>query len=337
LPDLTLVLIAVLVGVAWVVALWYLGLYTHPAVLSWQRLARLRGLSDQRPLGERLGDGVPLLRRLQEETDIGRLLTIAGRTESPTGWLLRTAFQAGVVLAITLLLDELAILLGQQPALPPGLGLAAAGAVALLAYVRLRRQAAARQRALDRAIADSLPHLAVMTFHHRLPASEALLLFARCQRNPVLHELLTDVSRRTEEGGQFGGGPGVPAKSRGSTLLASRGVPGGADFAGWGGAGPGAPAPGTALTYERIGQAYGVPMFTALGSAVRRVTERGLSSQDVFSGLARATYAERLAEAKVAAAQVKTLIVVPMGLMIVPVLVLIGAPLVASLGGIFAR
>jgi hypothetical protein len=309
LPDLTLVLIAVLVGSAWVVALWYLGLYTHPAVLSWQRLARLRGLSDQRPLGERLGEGLPLLRRLQEETDIGRLLTIAGRTESPMGWLLRTAFQAGGVLAAALLLDELAILLGQQPALPPGLGLAAAGAVALLAYVRLRRQAAARQRALDRAIADSLPHLAVMTFHHRLPASEALLLFARCQRNPVLHGLLTDVSRRAEEGGQLGGG----------------------------GAGPGAPAPGTALTYERIGQAYGVPMFTALGSAVRRVTERGLSSQDVFSGLARATYAERLAEAKVAAAQVKTLIVIPMGLMIVPVLVLIGAPLVASLGGIFAR
>jgi hypothetical protein len=93
----------------------------------------------------------------------------------------------------------------------------------------------------------------------------------------------------------------------------------------------------TALAYERIGQAYGVPMFSALGSAVRRVTERGLSSQDVYTGLARATFAQRLAEARVSAAQAKTLIVVPMGLMIIPVLVLIGAPLVASLGGIFAR
>ena len=70
---------------------------------------------------------------------------------------------------------------------------------------------------------------------------------------------------------------------------------------------------------------------------MRRVTERGLASQDVYTGLARASYGERLSAARVAAAQTKTLIVVPMGLMIVPVLVLIGAPLVASLAGIFAR
>jgi hypothetical protein len=78
-------------------------------------------------------------------------------------------------------------------------------------------------------------------------------------------------------------------------------------------------------------------MFVALGSAVRRVTERGLAGQDVYTGLARTSYGERLAAARVAAAQAKTLIVIPMGLMIVPVLVLIGAPLVASLAGIFAR
>jgi hypothetical protein len=78
-------------------------------------------------------------------------------------------------------------------------------------------------------------------------------------------------------------------------------------------------------------------MFGALGSAVRRVTERGLTGRDVYTGLAHAIYAERLAEARVTAAQTKTLIVIPMGLMIVPVLVLIGAPLVASLAGIFAR
>jgi hypothetical protein len=78
-------------------------------------------------------------------------------------------------------------------------------------------------------------------------------------------------------------------------------------------------------------------MLLSLGGAVRRVTERGLSSQEVLTGLARATYSERLVQARVAAAQAKTLIVVPMGLMIVPVLILIGAPLVASLAGVFGR
>jgi hypothetical protein len=293
LPDLTRVLIALAAGGAWVAVLWYLGLYTHPAVLSWQRLARLRGLADRRPLGDRIGDRLPLLRRAQAETDVGRLLLIAGRGESPTAWLLRTASFAGVALAAVLALDETSVLTGQGPALPPAAGLVAAGAVALLAYARLRGQARERQRALARAVSDSLPHLAVMTFHHRVPVSEALLIFARCQRDRTLRDLLER-----------------PA---------------------------GSGAHSTALEYERIGQAYGVPMFVALGSAVRRVTERGLAGQDVYTGLARASYGERLAAARVAAAQAKTLIVIPMGLMIVPVLVLIGAPLVASLGGIFAR
>lgn len=301
-PDLTRVLIAAAVGGAWVLVLWYLGLYTHPSVLSWQRLARLRGLADRRPLGDRLGDRLPLLRRAQEETDVGRLLAIAARGESPTGWLLRTASYAGLALAAVLLVDEAAVLTGQTPTLPPALGLAGAGGVALLAYARLRARAAERQRALGRAVADSLPHLAVMTFHHRVPVSEALLIFARCQRDPTLHELLAGDAWRP---------------------LAERQ--------------PGGSARSTALEYERIGQAYGVPMFVALGSAVRRVTERGLAAQDVYTGLARASYGERLAAARVTAAQAKTLIVIPMGLMIVPVLVLIGAPLVASLGGIFAR
>jgi len=302
LPDLTLALIAAAVGGAWVLGLWYLGLYTHPSVLSWQRLARLRGLADRRPLGDRLGDRLPLLRRAQEETDVGRLLAIAGRADSPTGWLLRTAFHAGLTLAAVLLADELALVTGQQPPLPPAAGLVAAGAVAFLAYARLRARAGERQRALGRAVADSLPHLAVMTFHHRVPVSEALLLFARCQRDPTLHRLLAGDAWRT---------------------LVERQ--------------PAAGAQSTALEYERIGQAYGVPMFSALGAAVRRVTERGLTSQDVYTGLARTSYGERLSAARIAAAQAKTLIVIPMGLMIVPVLILIGAPLVASLAGIFAR
>lgn len=307
-PDPTLAGIAALVGGAWVLALWYLGLYTHPAVRSWQRLARLRGLADRRPWGDRLGERLPLLRRAQEETDIGRLLTIAGRGESATAWLLRISFQAGLALSAVLLMDELAILSGRSPALPPAVGLLAAACLALLAYIRLRRQASDRQQALSSAVADTLPNLSVMTFHHRVPAAEALLIFARCQRDQVLHDLLASEAGRHDER---------------TTNLPGVGQP--------------APARSTALMYEQLGLDYGVPMFTALGSAVRRVTERGLTSQDVYTGLARTTYAERLAEAKVAAAQTKTLIVIPMGLMIVPVLVLIGAPLIISLAGIFAH
>jgi hypothetical protein len=161
--------------------------------------------------------------------------------------------------------------------------------VALISYARLHRQAAERRRRLELAVADVLPHLAVLTHHHRLPPGEALLLLARCQADRTLQRLLTE-----------------------------------------------APAPSTAVALEALDHTFGVPVLSALATAVRRVTERGLAGSDVYTSLARTTYAARLARARVAAAQARTLIVIPVGLMIVPVLVLIGAPLVASLTGIFA-
>jgi len=291
--------------------LWYLGFYTHPAVRSWQRLSRLRGMANARPWGERVGQRLPLIRRAQLETDIGRLLDVAGRDESAAAWLLRVAFQSGLALAAVLVLDELALLEGRTAALPPAAGVLAAACLGALAYLRLRRQATDRQRALSNAVSDSLPHLAVMTFHHRVPVSEALLIFARCHREPVLHDVLCAGIHTPAGPGETPGDLPPPLQP---VLPRS-----------------------TAATYEQLGEVYGVPMFGALGSAVRRVTERGLTGRDVYTGLAHATYAERLAEARVTAAQTKTLIVIPMGLMIVPVLVLIGAPLVASLAGIFAR
>src|SRR5215813_14472907 len=231
LPNLTLAAIAALCGAVWVLGLWYLGIYTHPAVRSWQRLARLRGLADRRPWGERLGARLPLFRRVQEETDIERLLAIAGRDESAAAWLLRVAFQAGLALATVLMLDEAALLLGQRSALPPGVGLLAAACLALLAYLRLRRQATDRQQALSDAISDSLPHLAVMTFHHRVPVSEALLIFARCHRERVLYRLLSSDKRALQAASETSRELPPPLRPM--------------------------QASSTAATYERLGQAYG--------------------------------------------------------------------------------
>lgn len=285
--EFRLPLLAALAGLAWLGTLWSLGLYTDPAVRSWRRLARLRGL-EPRPLGEQLGERLPLLRRLQNAADLGRLLAQAGHHRSPGTWLLRTAAQAGVALTAMLLLDE-ASLLASGRLFPLLLAPALAAGVVVLAYARLQRQAAEHRQRLELAVTDALPHLAVLTHHHRLPPGEALLLLARCQADRTLQRLVVD-----------------------------------------------APAPSTAAALEALGPIFGVPAFSALATAVRRVTEHGLASSDVYVGLARTTYAARLARARVAAAQARTLIVIPMGLMTVPVLVLIGGPLVASLAGTFA-
>ena len=191
-----------------------------------------------------------------------------------------------------------------------------AGGIAALAYVHLRNQALARQRHLGRAVADSLPHLAVMTYHHRLPVSEALLVFARCQRDPSLHHFLSEGSWHRLADQELDAAEPIAPENLGP-----------------GASGP----PATASLYERIGRAYRVPMFLALGSALSMVNERGLNSQQVLTRLARDTLNDRAAEARVAAAQTKTLVVVPMGLMIIPILVLIGAPIISNLATMFAK
>jgi hypothetical protein len=313
LSDLTLAGLAAAAGIAWVAALWYLRVTVDPALLSWERLTRLRGLSERAPLGDRLvsrlGARLPLLRNLQAEADVSRLLAIAGEPPSAGAWLFRTSALTAGTLTALLLIDEMTLLSSGRLAFAPGFCLGAAALVGAYSYVRLRARARSRQQRLGQAVGDSLPHLAVMTYHHRVPVSEALVIFARCQRDGSLHRHLLDTSWED-----------VPLARSASQVPQEAGR-----------------HESTALIYERMGQALGVPMFAALGSAVRRVSERGLSSQEVLTRLAYATYSERLAQARVAAAQAKTLIVIPMGLMIVPVLLLIGAPLAASLSGIFAR
>jgi len=309
-------ILAVLVGAAWIAGLRWLGMYSDPAVLAWRRLARLRGLDRRRPVGERLGDRVPILRRLQADTDVGRLLAIAGRDESPTVWLLRTVTYAGAVLVAWLALDEVILVTQHAPGPPPSIGLLLAGGIAALSYVYLRTQAVAHQRHLGRAVADSLPHLAVMSYHHRLPVSEALLVFARCQQDPSLNRFLSDGSWHRLADQEVN-----PVETIRPEVL---------DQAA---SGP----PATAALYERIGRAYRIPMFMALGSALNMVNERGLNSQQVLTRLARDTLNDRAAEARVTAAQTKTLVVVPMGLMIIPILVLIGAPIITNLAALFAK
>lgn len=302
-PDLTFAILAAVVGVIWLLGLWYLGAYTPAAVLAWRRLARMRGLTIERSWGDRLGARLPPLRRLQTETDIGRMLFIAGRKETPSAWFLRTGFVAGLAIVVLLLVDQLGVVAHGSLSYPPAVALLFGVIWGVYGYIRLRNQSQRRQRTLNRAISDSLVHLAAMTFHQRLPASEALLIFSRCQEDGELHRVLNRPEARLPQPA-----PGTPAAQQ-----------------------------GTAGIYERLGGLYDVSMFHVLAAAVRRVSERGLSSRDVYTQLAKSVYGELLADARVQSAQAKTLIVIPMGLMIFPLLLLIGAPLAASMGSLFGR
>src|SRR6266496_259828 len=87
-----LVLPAMIVGAGLLLglALWRAGALTPPPVAAWHRVGRNHGLIDDRPLTERLGERAPFVRRFDDAANIPKLLAIAGRTESATGWMLRT-------------------------------------------------------------------------------------------------------------------------------------------------------------------------------------------------------------------------------------------------------
>src|SRR5256884_3730459 len=84
--------------------LWRAGALTPPPVSAWNRVGRNHGLIDDRPLTERLGERAPFMRSFDDVANIPKLLTIAGRTESATAWVLRT-----VALSVLVMLAGLAM------------------------------------------------------------------------------------------------------------------------------------------------------------------------------------------------------------------------------------
>jgi hypothetical protein len=294
---------AVLLGAA----LWRAGALTPPPVVAWNRVGRNHGLLDDRPLTERLGERAPFVRRFDDAANIPRLLAIAGRTESATAWVLRTVALSLLVTLAGFALELFGFATGGE--LPfPLIYCVGLGAVAFtLGYLLLRIAAQRRQSAIDAGLSGALTELAILTYNHQMSIDQALDLLARAQVDGYLWGLIKDEDWR-----------------RLVILDASRLLP----FR---------EQPFTSISslYERIGQAYGVPMFSLLGSTMRRIDDKGLAPRSVLTNLARAVGANAIAEMQVRSEQSKFRQAVPIGLMIVPLMLLIGYPAWVSLSRAF--
>jgi hypothetical protein len=294
-------------GAAVGLALWRLGALTSPSAVAWNRVGRNHGLIDERPLTERLGQRAPFLRRFDEGANVPRLLAIAGRTESAMAWLLRNIALALVVLLAGLAVDLAVLATSHTLPLPIVYFVLVAVVAFLVGYLRLRIGARRRQAGLQAGLSGALTELAILTYTRQMSIEQALDLLARAQVDGHLWELLRDESWRRL----------VVLDT--SPLLAVRDRP----------------FTSAATIYERIGQSYGVPIFTLLGSSMRRMDDKGLSSRTVLTNLARAVGATDLAEMQVRSEQSKFRQAIPIGLMIVPLLVLIGYPAWVSLSRAF--
>src|SRR5215471_820996 len=287
--------------------LWRAGALTPPPVAAWDRVGRNHGLIDDRPLTERLGERAPFVRSFDDVANIPKLLTIAGRTESATGWVLRTVALSVLAMLAGFAIELIGFASRRQLPFPlfycVGLGVFAFA----IGYLLLRIAAKRRQQALQEGLGGALTGLAILTDNHQMSIDNALDLLARSQADATLWGLLRDEEWRrlvVLDSSRL-----LPFREHAFTSVAS--------------------------IYEKIGQAYGVPMFSLLGSTMRRIDDKGLPPRSVLTNLARTVGSNAIAEMQVKSEQSKFRQAIPIGLMIIPLLLLIGYPAWVSLSRAF--
>ena len=71
-------------------------------------------------------------------------------------------------------------------------------------------------------------------------------------------------------------------------------------------------------------------MFSQVADAAAN-TQVGIAERDMYTRLAKTVYSHRLSEAREHASRAKTLVSIPVAGMLIPLLILLGAPLMTSI------
>ncbi|HYA00231.1 MAG TPA: hypothetical protein VEK76_07745 [Candidatus Binatia bacterium] len=279
-----------------VVGVWALGLarldvFTGADVRAWKRLAGMRGFASPAGRLERVAAKLPPLRRLQEELDLHRLLAVAGWAESPLGFLLRSLLISLLAGALFFGLLLLSLVQNGSWAIPPGTALLVGAMVFLIQLLMLRRQAEVRRTQAGRALGDMMMLVAILTDGRGLQLEDAVRLLSRCVESRSLAEI---------------------ADLRGWQRLVHQ------------------PHQTTIELYRLIAAEYRIPLFAVVADAAANANV-GFSEREIYSRVAASVYADRLAESRFRAARAKTLVTIPVAGMLLPLLVLIGAPVFAAI------
>jgi hypothetical protein len=286
-------LAAVAVVALWAAILSHLDVFTPADVHAWHRLAALRGYAPARGRLERAAARVPMLRRIQDELDLPRLIGVAGRNETAAGFLLRSLFLS--LLSCGLCLTALVVALVQTGGwpLPPAVALLLAGLVFLLQVSWLRSSARAHRDQAGTALGDMLMLVAILTDGRGLQLEDAVRILSRSADHRALQTIVDNRGwERLVEG---------PHRS-------------------------------TIHLYRLIAEAYGIPLFATVADAAANAN-LGFSERQIYTRLAGSVYQQRLAEARFHTARAKMLVTLPIAGMLIPLIVLIAAPVFASITG----
>ncbi len=277
----------------WAIGLARLNFFTPNDVQAWRRLAAIHGYRSSTSRLERLAARMALLRRVQEELDLSRLLAIAGWAESPLTFLLRTLLFSLLAAGLVLALLVASLVAWGSWALPPWMALVVAGGVLLLQVRLLQVRANLRREQAGRSLGDMMMLVAIMTDGRGLQVEDAVRILSRCVDHPTLQEIV-------EHQGWH-------------RLVRTR--------------------PATTVDlFRAIASEYRIPQFSTLADAASNANI-GFSEREVYTRAALAFYAHRLAEARFRAARAKTLVAIPVAGMLIPLLILIGAPIFSVITG----
>ncbi len=289
--------VAILVIGAWVAGIGLLDVFTAADARAWRRMTHLRGFATRASTLERVARRAPMLARLQTELDLERLLGQANSKETPTSFLARTGAISLMAFALLLAAAAAGRALDGAWPAPPWAAIAVAALILPMSLSDLRRRASREREDSARTLGDMLMAVAVMTDSRGLQLDDAVRVMSRCALDNALQNLL-------DRGGY---------KRLAGTSFRS-----------------------TTEKYRHIGNAYQIREFADVADAAA-TTNVGVPNRVAYTRLALTVYQERLADARVHAARARILITLPIAGMLIPLLLLIGAPtfhaISAGLGG----
>lgn len=278
--------VAMLAIGAWVSGVVLLDVFSATDARAWRRMAHLRGFATRQSALARVARRAPILKRFQSELDLECLLAQSNSSETPLGFLAKTGAISLMTFALLLVATAGGRALEGSWPAPPW----AAGLIAVLilplSISDLRRRAARERENSARTLGDMLMAVAVMTDSRGLQLDDAVRIMSRCARDDALRNLL----------------------DRGGFKRLAVG-----------------PFRSTTEQYRLIGDAYGIHEFADVAEAAA-TTNVGVPNRVAYTRLALTVYQERLADARVRAARARILITLPIAGMLIPLLLLIGAP-----------
>ena len=277
---------AVLAVAAWTAGLMLLDVFTPEDVRAWKRMSALRGYVAPRSAIERFADRAPMVQRLQSELDLQRLLALTGRRDTPFSFLSRSTALALAVFAAVLTADAAGRAASGDWPLSPWLAVLAGSAVLPIRLISLRQNAERARARAEQALGDMLMMAAVMTDARGFQLNDAIRILSRCAVGTELQALV-----------DRGGWRRLVHENVRSTVE----------------------------LYQLIGTNYRIPMFMQLADAAT-TTNIGFPEREAYARLAISFYRDRLADARVRAARAKVLVTLPVAGMLIPLLLLIGAP-----------